>query len=421
MGYNPDTYIDSQETDYEGGSGVDATGVTISGDGVSNGTVTRDISNGSTTLKLTAAVTPAEASQRVTWSSSDASVASVASDGTVTFKKAGTATITAKANSGSASASITATVTGEAPKATNVIYATMPSGWSGTLYAYVYSGSGTAKNAAWPGVAMTKVDSSDDCANAGAYKYEVPDDLASNAKVIFTNGSSQYPGSGVDGMAYTGGTVSWTSGQTSLTTATCSGGSGGGGATVVPVSSVSVSPSSVSLQVGGSRQLSATVSPGNATDRTVTWSSSDVSVASVSSSGVVKALKAGSATVTAKAGGKSASASVVVKAAGSVTVPVSMVSVSGSRTVSVGSSVRLSATVSPANATNKAVVWGSLDPSVATVGADGTVTGVKAGSTRIVATAGNVSAAFDVSVSAVSSMTVWYRPASSSTKAVRLW
>ena len=188
MGYNPDTYIDSQETDYEGGSGVDATGVTISGDGVSNGTVTRDISNGSTTLKLTAAVTPAEASQRVTWSSSDASVASVASDGTVTFKKAGTATITAKANSG----------------------------WSGTLYAYVYSGSGTAKNAAWPGVAMTKVDSSDDCANAGAYKYEVPDDLASNAKVIFTNGSSQYPGSGVDGMAYTGGTVSWTSGQTSL-------------------------------------------------------------------------------------------------------------------------------------------------------------------------------------------------------------
>jgi alpha-amylase len=421
MGYNPDTYIDSQETDYEGGSGVDATGVTISGDGVSNGAVTRDISNGSTTLKLTAAVTPAEASQRVTWSSSDVSVASVASDGTVTFKKAGTATITAKANSGSASASITATVTGEAPKATNVIYATMPSGWSGTLYAYVYSGSGTAKNAAWPGVAMTKVDSSDDCANAGTYKYEVPDSLASSAKVIFTNGSSQYPGSGADGMAYTGGTVSWTSGQTSLTTATCSGGTGGGGTTVVAVSSVSVSPSSVSLQVGGSRQLSATVSPSNATDRTVSWSSSDVSVASVSSSGVVKALKAGSATVTAKAGGRSASASVVVKAAGSVTVPVSMVSVSGSKTVSVGSSVRLSATVSPANATNKTVVWGSLDPSVATVGADGTVTGVKAGSTRVVATAGNVSAAFDVSVSAVSSMTVWYRPASSSTKAVRLW
>ena len=123
-------------------------------------------------------------SQRVTWSSSDASVVFVASDGTVTFKKAGTVTIIAKANSGSASASITATVTGETPKATNVIYATMPSGWSGTLYAYVYSGSGTAKNAAWPGAAMTKVDSSDDCANAGTYKYEVPDALASNAKAI---------------------------------------------------------------------------------------------------------------------------------------------------------------------------------------------------------------------------------------------
>lgn len=184
MGFDPDTYIDSQETDYEGGSGVDATGATISGDGVSNGAVTRDISNGSTTLKLAAAVIPAEASQRVTWSSSDASVVFVASDGTVTFKKAGTVTITAKANSGSAFASITATVTGETPKATNVIYATMSSGWSGTLYAYVCSGSGTAKNAAWPGAAMTKVDSSDDCVNAGTYKYEVPDDLARNAKVI---------------------------------------------------------------------------------------------------------------------------------------------------------------------------------------------------------------------------------------------
>lgn len=92
-GYDPDKYIDSQETSYEGGTGVDATGVTISGDGVSNGAVSRDISSGNTALKLTATVTPSDASQRVTWSSSDTSVVSVASDGTVTFKKAGTATI----------------------------------------------------------------------------------------------------------------------------------------------------------------------------------------------------------------------------------------------------------------------------------------------------------------------------------------
>ena len=214
-------------------------------------------------------------SQRVTWSSSDASVVFVASDGTVTFKKAGTVTIIAKANSGSASASITATVTGETPKATNVIYATMPSGWSGTLYAYVYSGSGTAKNAAWPGAAMTKVDSSDDCANAGTYKYEVPDDLASNAKAIFTNGSGQYPGSGADGMAYAGGT--------------------GGGATVVAVSGVSVSPSSLSLSVGGLQRLSAVLSPSNASDRSVSWSSSDPSVATVGADGLVTGVKAGTA------------------------------------------------------------------------------------------------------------------------------
>lgn len=189
----------------------------------------------------------------------------------------------------------------------------------------------------------------------------------------------------------------------------------------VAISGDGVSNGALSLEKGKSVRLSAAVSPSNATNKTVAWSSSDASVASVTGTGYVSAVKAGTVTVTASAGGKSASVSVLVKAAGLVPVPVSMVSVSGSRTVSVGSSVRLSATVFPVNATNKTVTWGSLDPSVAKVSSDGVVTGVKAGSTRIVATAGNVSTEFDVSVSAVSSMRVWYRPDSSSTRGVRLW
>ena len=497
MGYNPDTYIDSQETDYEGGSGVDATGVTISGDGVSNGAVSRDISTGNTTLKLTATVTPSDASQRVTWSSSDTSVATVDSKGKVTMLKAGTATITAKTSNGKTAtvtvkvtgsitavtgitlnqsslsldkgatsqltatimpnnatdktvtwkssddsvASVdanglvtakkagtatitatssngkiaTATVTVTVPVSSNRIYATKPSGWGSTLYAYVYddSGSTVVNNGAWPGVAMEAISGTDSCGQTGYY-YDVPDNLSSNAKVIFTDGTNQTPAAKQAGMAYTGGTVKWDGSATSLTDVTCK-------TPDVAVSSVSVSPSSLSLTVGNSKQLSATVSPSNATDKTVSWKSSDPSVATVSSTGLVKAVKAGSATITvSSANGKSATASVVVKAAGTVTVPVSMVSVSGSKTVSVGSTTKLSATVSPSNATNKTVTWGSTDPKVATVSSDGTVTGVAKGSARIVATAGNVSAAFDVSVSEAKTMTVWYRP-DSAVSGVSMW
>ena len=86
----------------------------------------------------------------------------------------------------------------------------------------------------------------------------------------------------------------------------------------VPVESVSVSGDGVkdgklSLKSGASAQLTATVKPDNATDRKVTWTSSDSSVANVMGTGVVTAgSKAGKATVTATAGGKSASVTVTV-------------------------------------------------------------------------------------------------------------
>ena len=84
--------------------------------------------------------------------------------------------------------------------------------------------------------------------------------------------------------------------------------------TVIPVSSVSISGGSFSLKAGASKRLSATVAPANATDRAVSWKSSDTSVATVDASGNVKAVKAGTATITATAGGKSASVTVTVTA-----------------------------------------------------------------------------------------------------------
>ncbi|MDB0657942.1 RICIN domain-containing protein, partial [Bifidobacterium adolescentis] len=272
-----------------------------------------DLSEGVTTKQLTATTDPKGAS--VSWSSSDKDVATVSPKGVVTPRKAGKATITAK--SGTKTSSITVTVTGELPPdpvAKNTVYASKPSGW-GKIYAYVYTGDGAtaANNAAWPGVEMTAPSATDGCQQTDLYKYVVPDDLAKGAKVIFNDGGSQqYPGSRQPGLDYNGGIVKWDGSSAALAAVECE--------TTIPVTSVSISGDGVSggklsLKSGASAQLTATVKPDNATDRKVTWTSSDSSVANVMGTGVVTAgSKAGKATVTATAGGKSASVEVTVEA-----------------------------------------------------------------------------------------------------------
>ncbi len=270
-----------------------------------------DLSEGVATKQLTATTDPKGAS--VSWSSSDKDVATVSPKGVVTPRKAGKATITAK--SGTKTSSITVTVTGELPPdpvAKNTVYASKPSGW-GKIYAYVYTGDGAtaANNAAWPGVEMTAPSATDGCQQTDLYKYVVPDNLAKGAKMIFNDGGSQqYPGSRQPGLDYNGGIVKWDGSSAALAAVECE--------TTIPVTSVSVSGDGVkdgklSLKSGASVQLTATVNPSNATDRKVTWTSSDSSVANVMGTGVVTAgSKAGTATIKATAGGKSASVQVTV-------------------------------------------------------------------------------------------------------------
>lgn len=83
----------------------------------------------------------------------------------------------------------------------------------------------------------------------------------------------------------------------------------------IPVTGVSVSPTSATISVNGTQQLSATVSPSDATNKSVTWSSSNTSVATVSSSGLVTGKTAGTATITVKTndGNKTATASITVQ------------------------------------------------------------------------------------------------------------
>ena len=165
---------------------------------------------------------------------------------------------------------------------------------------------------------------------------------------------------------------------------------------VVAVSSVSLDKTSVSLNVGESVTLAATVKPDNATNKTVSWSSSNASVASVDASGKVSAVAEGTATITAKAGDKTATCSVTVTkkvvAVESVTLDKS------SLELNEGETATLAATVKPDNASDKTVTWSSSKTSVATVDANGKVTAVAEGTATITAQAGDKTASCTVTV-----------------------
>lgn len=155
-----------------------------------------------------------------------------------------------------------------------------------------------------------------------------------------------------------------------------------------PVTKVKVSPTKLSIKVGGTYTIKATVSPSNATVKTVKWASSNKSVATVSSKGKVTAKAKGTTTITAKSGTKSAKCIVTV----TEDTPADVVKVTGvslNRTemeLAVNAESALTATVTPDNATNKSVVWSSADNSIATVDVNGKVKGIAAGTTKIIAT-----------------------------------
>ncbi|MEE1974248.1 Ig-like domain-containing protein, partial [Maribacter flavus] len=159
-----------------------------------------------------------------------------------------------------------------------------------------------------------------------------------------------------------------------------------GDSNTIPVTDVTVTPSTRALQTGESAQLTAIVSPGNATDNSVSWATSDQGVATVNGSGLVTATGTGTATITATTidGSFTDTAIITVQA---VTVPVTGVTVTpSSETLTVGDNVSLTATVSPANATDTSVAWSTSNPGVATVSTNGTVTAIGAGTTTITAT-----------------------------------
>ncbi len=163
----------------------------------------------------------------------------------------------------------------------------------------------------------------------------------------------------------------------------------------VPVTSVKLNKSSVSLKKGETSQLTATVEPTNATSKTVTYSTSNSKVATVSSSGKITAVGGGSATITAKAGSKTATCKVTV------TVPQTGIAVSGSsaKTVELNKSLKLTVKKVPTDTTdNYSVTWSVADTKVATVSSTGTVKGVALGETTVTAKSNGWSVTYKITV-----------------------
>ena len=172
---------------------------------------------------------------------------------------------------------------------------------------------------------------------------------------------------------------------------------------IVPVSSITISSTSAELIIGETLQLSATVSPSTATDKTVGWTSSNASIATVSPTGLVKAVAEGNCSITASCNGKIATCAITVKKP-----IIAVTSIELDKTdiiMYVGDEETLKATVKPDDATDKTITWGSSKTSVATVDNNGNVKAIADGVATITASCGGKTASCKVTVkTAVSSI-----------------
>ena len=300
---------------------------------------------------LTATISPSNANnKKILWTSSNTSVASV-KDGVVTAVKAGKAIIIAKSDDGGKTATCEVTVNS---KIISVVSVTlnktsyeMTEGDEFALIATVNPSNATNKNVTWK---------------------------SSNTSVAtVTNGK----------------VTALKAGFTIITVTTEDGGKNATcevtvNAKVYPVESVSLDETFIELTEGDEKTLIATVLPDNATNKNVTWTSSNTTVATVSN-GKITALQAGSTiiTVTTEDGGKSATCEVTVNAK---VYPVESVSLDETFIeLFEGDKRTLTATVLPDNATNKNIIWTSSDISIACV-ENGTITAIKAGRITVTAT-----------------------------------
>ena len=409
----------------------------------------------------------------VTWSTSNGSVATVSSSGLVTAAGAGSATITATSEGKSGTATITVTApTGvfaigdsvQVTIATWVRNISQPPAdpATGTPPSVIGTQPVGARGVVDSGPVLNTTPGGD-----GAIRYHilfqaapsgwvVQDYLAKIVPTVPVASVTVSPATAsltvgqtvqltatpkdANGNPLTGRVITWQSSDNTIASVNSSGlvtGVGAGGpvtitatsegqsgsatvnVTLAPVASVTVTPSAANVAITGTVQLTATPKDANGnplTGRAISWSSSDNTIATVSSSGLVTGVAAGTATITATSEGKSGTASVTVAGAPVATVTVTPASAS----VQAGQTVQLTATLKDANGnilTGRVVTWSSSNTTAASVNSTGLVTANTAGSATITATSEGKTGTSAITVTAVPVASVTVAPATASVAA----
>ena len=385
---------------------------------------------GSKSEKISVSVTPKDAgNQVIDWSSSDTSVCEVSTSGVINAKKKGECKITAKTTDGSniskeiyvrvensaLSVAVEPTTLNIKVGQTSALKATVTTStsqyndvsWlSGDVKVATVDQNGVVKGI-YPGKTSIKATALDGSGRssvctvtvtAGVTGVELPQtavvsvnktakltakvmpDYATNKAVTWKSSNTNIVDVSSDGTL-TGKTV----GTANVTCVTADGGYSASCEVkvVIPVTSVTISPKTKTVEAGTSFRITESVGPSNATIKTVTWLSSNENVATVSSNGVVTAVAGGKCRITCKTDNGSLTDYCDL----TVTQKVSGISVEP-KTVSIykTQTTTLTASVIPSTATNKAVTWSTNNKDVAVVSSSGVVTGVSNGTAVITAT-----------------------------------
>ncbi len=382
---------------------------------------------------LTATVAPATASNKnVTWSTSDSKVATVTQSGVVTGVGSGYATITCKTVSGSLEETCLVKVVKKTEVSSiklNKSTVSLYKGYKWQLSSTVYPTNATFKNVKWTSsnanvvtvdstgklwamgkgtatVTCTSVDNPMVKASCtvkvyiktaavtlnktsvslyeGEYGKLVPTIYPTDASVKTVTWKSLDPSIAI--VSRNGTLLGVKAGTTYVTCTTVNGGFVAKCKVtvtkIIKTTSVKLPRTSVSINDGSTAQFAYTVYPSNASNKSVTWSSSNVNVVKVYSNGKIYAVNPGTAVITCKTNdtGKTAKCTVTVKAVTPTSVKINKTSVN----INYNKTLQLTATVSPSNATNKAVKWSSSDPSVVYVNSNGVIKGLKPGKSAVI-------------------------------------
>ncbi|MCR4752928.1 MAG: Ig-like domain-containing protein [Candidatus Saccharibacteria bacterium] len=299
------------------------------------------------TVTLTSTITPSNATNKnVTWTSSNTNVATVSSAGVVKGVANGTAIITVKTKDTSKAATATITVkTHVSSVKLHKTATTINKGKTEKVSVEVLPATASDKTLTWS---------------------------SNNTKIatVDTNGAITAKATGTAII-----TVKTTDGAKTATIKVT---------VVIPtvhVTKVQLSKTATSLVIGSTEKITATVSPSNATNKSVTWQSNNTAIAKIDSAGTITAVGVGTATITAITSDSAKKATIKV-----VVTPIKVQSVKFDKTnisMEVGNTDKITATITPSNATDKKLTWSSSNVAIVAVDQYGNLLAKSAGSATI--------------------------------------